>query len=80
MIIISSFMVLSFTVCFNEYIGNKYTYMVYLMLQYFAECGKIVVEPHLTIKRFGHSNIVLIHGIVKFLEVNLKKYLIFFFG
>ncbi len=69
MTIISSFMVLSLTVCFNEYIGNRYTYMGYLVLQDFVEGGKIVIEPRLMINRFGHLNIVLVHGLVKFMEV-----------
>lgn len=69
LLILTIYMVLTFTVCINEYYGNKYTYMGYYILIDFCKNGSIILAPNISIKRFGHKNIVLINGLMKFFGI-----------
>lgn len=62
-------MVLNFTVCFNEYFGNKYTYLMYFICADLLICGQLIIMPQTYIKAYGHKNVFLVNGIIGILGI-----------
>lgn len=73
-------MVITFTVCFNEYIGNKYTYLAYFSFMDFFTVGAFILSTQVYVKRFGHVNMILIHGILRMFAVSRMKHLLIYLG
>ncbi len=69
LIIITSNMVLLFTVCFNEYFGDQYSYMMYFVLIDFLQSGALIILPKAYVMCFGQENILLTHGLIQLLGV-----------
>lgn len=62
-------MMLNFTVCFNEYFGNKYTYLMYFIGADLLICGQLIIMPQTYMKAYGQKNVFLVNGIVGFLGI-----------
>ena len=62
-------MILGFTVCFNEYFGNKFTYLCYVILFDVVLNGVQIIQPKIFVARFGHENLILIHGLIIFFQI-----------
>lgn len=62
-------MFILFTVCFNEYVGNRWTYFLYIALIDFFYSGFSIIHPKVYLRCYGHKNIVLVHGACKLLEI-----------
>jgi hypothetical protein len=43
--------------------------MLYFILADFGNSGATIVQPKVLINMFGHQNYILVHGLVKFIEV-----------
>ncbi len=63
-------MVITLTVCFNRYFGDKYSYLAYYTVIDFVSVGAFIISPQIYIERFGHANIILIHGLIRFFSVS----------
>lgn len=62
-------MIINFTVCFNQYFGNKYTYLIYFICADLLICGQLIIMPQTYLKVYGHKNMFLVNGIVGFLSI-----------
>ena len=72
LIILALNSVLLFTVCFNEYIGDKYIYMLYFIMSDLFIVGALLIMPQVYVKSFGQKNIFMIHGLVQLFGVGVS--------
>ena len=76
MILITSFMAISFTVYICEFLSSKWLYMLYFIITDFGLVGIMITQPKVYINTFGHQNLVLSHGLIQFFGVSF--FLIYF--
>ena len=67
-------MVLTFTISICEILESKILYMLYFTIMDYFQCGLIIIQPKVYINAFGHQNLILIHGLIRFLGVRIPLF------
>jgi hypothetical protein len=68
-VLIPCSMVLACTLSICHYLSSKWLYMFYYVISDFGVVGIMITHPKIYLM-FGHHNLVLIHGVIKFFEVS----------
>lgn len=72
MILITGFMVITFTLPVCEYFKSEWLYMLYFVISDLGVAGIMLTQPKVYINAFGHQNLVLTHGLIQFLGVGFN--------
>lgn len=72
LVVITSCMVITFTVCYNQLVPspyNKGVYLIFYILTDFISLGAMIIQPKVYINRFGHNNLIMIHGLIRLIMI-----------